>query len=122
MIMEVVKSSRGVDMLVIEGYTYHLNKRRMNAQGTLTYNWCCVAAKQGPKCKGRLQTTMEDGHHVISKGPTKHNHPLTEKDAARKRLNPANRSVDLGRLLLNPPSKLLSVSSLYCLYILRHNK
>lgn len=65
--ISIVKSNKGKDKLVIDGYAYHLEKKAE------TFNWSC-AERKSKLCKGRVVTFFVDGSHVIKTGPTIHCH------------------------------------------------
>lgn len=71
--ISIIKSTRGADKLVVDGFIYHLEKR----QDTI-WRWCCELKKQ--QCKGRISTEFIDGKHHIKNGPTEHVHePIAYK-------------------------------------------
>lgn len=95
--VRIVKSKRGGDKLVVDGFIYHLQLKRENK-----YSWICDR-KNIMKCKGRVTTILEKTEHVITKRPTTHVHDpnayetevhkansLVRSKAAQTKDNPAS--------------------------------
>ncbi|EAT39117.1 AAEL009053-PA [Aedes aegypti] len=72
--VELIKSSRGNDMLAIAGYVFHCNRKMVENN---IYNWeCrvrCHAAGSNNKCAARARSTIVNGQHKIL-GISEHNH------------------------------------------------
>lgn len=90
---KILKSTRGGDMLVLDGYSYHLNKREGNK-----YYWRCVKKKTA-HCGVTLSTIYEDNEHKVLKQNIDHGHiPSPEKEIKLKLMTTlkerANSSMD----------------------------
>lgn len=63
----LVPSNKSKEKLIIDGFTYHIEKKETN------FIWCC-ANRKTEFCKGRVVTQLIDGEHVVRKGPSAHSH------------------------------------------------
>ncbi|KAI5644396.1 MULE transposase domain-containing protein [Phthorimaea operculella] len=59
---KLVKTIRGADMLIMDGYSYHLNKKQEDV-----YYWKCTK-KKSAKCGVTVTTKCDhNGHHLLKK-------------------------------------------------------
>lgn len=101
----VVKSNKGNDKLIIDGYTYHVEKKGE------TIRWCC-AERKSMLCKGRVLTNFIDGKYVIKKMPTQHCHsPLAFEKEIFKTNNKIKSSASTSGL---KPSQIIRNSIVEC--------
>lgn len=66
--ISVVKSNKGKEKLIIDGYGYVLDKKQKEI-----YRWICEARKSAP-CRGRVSTRLAENCHMIVKEPSVHTH------------------------------------------------
>lgn len=78
----VLKSNKGHNKLIIDGYDYHLqSKSKKNL-----YRWCCAKRKE-LLCKATVTTDFINGLHAPKNGPSIHNH---DPSAFKKHVTQAN--------------------------------
>lgn len=104
--ISTVKSNKGNDKLIVDGYDYHLD-----AKNKAVFRWAC-AKKKSKNCRGRIVTVLLNGKHLVRKGPSSHNHdPL----AFEKEIFRANESVkDFAKRSELPPSQIIRNSVVQC--------
>ena len=81
-VLKVTKSNKGKDMLCIDGFLFHFERKTM--QGT--QNWSC-AKRKTYKCKSRVVTTLKNGVYSVIKYPNMHDHEPVAVDLAIKESN-----------------------------------
>lgn len=71
MSLTIIKNNKGKNSLVVDGYTYYLEKKQKNV-----YRWSC-AQKKHLLCKGRVSTLLDTENHILNSSPTSHCHEPT---------------------------------------------
>lgn len=103
--ISLVKSNKGKDKLIVDGYVYHLDKRGES------FNWSC-AERKSYLCKGRVVTYLLDGNQVIKKGPTLHSH---DPKAFEKTVSEVNSKLkDNAQTVGVKPSQIIRQSVVEC--------
>jgi len=66
--LEILTSNKGKQKLILNGYSYHLEK----STEKVCY-WCCARRKE-KCCKSRLHTILVNKEHLLKKEPSIHSH------------------------------------------------
>ncbi|XP_052566533.1 uncharacterized protein LOC128093509 [Culex pipiens pallens] len=82
---EILKSSRGGDVLLFGGYMYSLNRLTED-----TYYWECKyrnkTKKEVASCSARLNSRLRDNRHLVCSTVKDHTHAPDTSEVAKVRL------------------------------------
>lgn len=93
--VEMLRSGKGKDMLLVDKYIYYYDDR-----STTAYRWVCSRRKDAPPCRVRLYTTLVDDldltRHNVQRITSSHNHGPATEDAIRKGREKRKQAIENG--------------------------
>ena len=104
--LEISATNKGGRKLFIDGYSYFLDSKKKQI-----YKWRC-SKRQKYKCKGNVQTFLENNVPKIHVPPTLHTH---DPDTSEKHISNTNLFLkNLAQNISNPPSQIIRDAIVTC--------